>query len=619
MHNKLHHWHPCKQLWCIKTHSSLRSFNFSSSLRLYAMAPALFSKMVLSLSIAVLVLISMVPTTQAEDNCGLGQYVTSSGCKLCPKGTYSDDISKATSCKLCPKNTFAAVRGVVSRKLCLRCPETARSEAGSAECTSCESGFVRSCGKCVRCPPGSYVRRYGDCSCEKCDRNYIASSWNTKYCDRCPDGTVPNANHTKCVPAKCPDGYQHDGYECLPCDYNTYRNGSMLSCQECPFGSVSNNFKRPSPKCTQCPAGSYTTDLLSQTYTFEQVPLCLNCPPNSTTRGTGKLLCRRWGSKCPPYSVMDFDKDCLVCDYNHRVQYSTRTCVPCRDGYAAPRGALKRCLKCRKGATGGYLGECFCKAGLGVNNGERGPCPKGTASSERSNVCLPCRAKNIAPRNGMSQCIACPHGTRTVGTDRTKCVKDPKCGPGFIFRNHDKIANVAPVCVSMRTGCEAGLKRVKWGNRTVCVDSSGNVRCPGGPAFDGVDKCVSCSKSYYLTKPSTSERLICLKCAPNTISQRGTVRSCTQCPKGFSDLDGYITGISFCFCDIGKFIRARDGECVDCPEGFVNNVWNATRCEKCANGYIANDRRKCECLKPKVIDRNGRCVEEVNPLNYSRG
>lgn len=575
--------------------------------------------MLLSFFIVDLVLVTMASTVQPQRNCGLGRYVTSRGCELCPKGTYSDDRSNATSCKLCPENTYASVRGLVSKTLCLRCSRTEVSPAGSAECTPCQSGFVRTCNKCVRCPPGTPVLGYRSCSCGKCDRNYIAPDWNTKYCDRCPDGTVANANHTKCNPVRCPDGYYFDGYECFPCEYNRYRNGSMLLCEECPFGTVTNNLNGPNPKCIQCPAGSYTTDLLPQTNTFEQSPLCLKCPPNSTTRGAGKSLCRRWGSKCAPNSVVDFDKDCLACDYNQRVQYSTRTCVPCREGYAAPRGALKRCLKCAKGATGGYFGKCFCKAGFGMQNGVCRPCLKGTVSPENANECLPCWSISVAPRNAMSQCTACPHGTRTIGKDRTKCVKDPKCGPGSILRNHDSIANVAPSCVSMRTGCEAGLERVKLRGRTVCVDRSGKVACPSGSVFDNVNKCVSCTNSRYLSKSFPQGRLVCKKCGAGTISQGGTVRSCTQCPEGFSTSHEYDRDISYCYCDAGKYIRANTGACENCPEGSVNNAWNATHCEKCANGYIASNRKTCECIGLKVIDRDGNCVEDPNRLDYPPG
>lgn len=550
--------------------------------------------------------------------CDVGRYATPTGCKKCPKGTFNGKLSNATSCNPCKEGTYAEKRGTVSSQLCLECPPDSVSPAGASSCKRCTDGYVRACDNCVRCPPGTEIRPFGSCGCEKCsDRSYYAPDWNTDFCIPCPYGLVASDDHTKCVPADCGDGYEFDGYECIPCEYNTYRKGNMTQCEECPFGLVTNDFSGPNSDCIICPAGSYTTDSVSQTFTFESVPFCLNCPANTTTRAAGQTLCRRIGSPCAPNSVKDFDGDCKTCDYNHRFKYKTRTCVPCSKGYYAPRGALKQCLKCPHKSTAGLYGRCGCNAGLGLRNGTCQPCAAGTASGFFSNECTPCSPGQIAPREGMPSCIDCPEGTRTVRTDRTKCVAIPKCKPGFIFSNMF-LPFADPECISVRSGCVEGLKRVTRKRTTVCVDAERGVVCPPGSVYDNVSKCIACGLSYYVKKAPLSDLLKCKRCPLGSISPGGAVTSCTACPTGFSVLRNYEEA-DYCFCKTGKYVRQSDGACVRCPTGSVNNVWNNTNCEKCVNGFTQDYvQRECQCVRPKVVNRDGKCVDVTNPIDYER-
>lgn len=564
-------------------------------------------------NVVLLLLLRLVISNSDAAICNLGRYATPNGCRKCPAGTYKSQKSNATSCSPCPEGTYSTIRGLVYEHRCLPCPRESKSLKGSTSCKPCKKGFVRAGKKCARCPPGTSVRHYGTEPCGKCNEGYIALGWNTEYCEGCPYGLVSNFQRTKCIPVDCDPGYEYDGYECVPCDYNKYRNATMERCEECPFGTVTNNFSGPNIECIRCPAGSYTTDLLSQTFTYESVPLCLTCPPNSTTKGVGKTLCRKQGSKCAPNSIEDSDGDCKTCDYNHRMNFKTRTCVPCAERHVSQPGAYKKCVKCQKGAVVGSYGRCVCKDGLGLRNGVCVPCEKGTASGHY-NSCSVCDAGYFAPRKGMTNCISCPEGTRTVGSDRTKCVPTPKCQPGFVFREDF----YGDECKSIRTDCAAGLERIVRKGVHVCVNNERKIVCPPKSVFDNVSKCIACGNGFYIANLPESTRLRCKKCPFRSISEGGNSTSCTPCPAGFSASD-YYDDLSYCYCKEGKYIRKSDGACMRCPTGSVSRTRNNTRCEKCSNGFTPDYyKRECVCALPNVINHFGKCVKVNDPLEYDR-
>lgn len=295
--------------------------------------------------------------------------------------------------------------------------------------------------------------------------------------------------------------------------------------------------------------------------------------------------------------------------------YHVGTCVPCADGFIAPRGAVKKCTECPRGARSlKEKNKCVCKAGRRSFNGTCVPCEKGTAGGGYRDYCYTCSWGYIAPRSGMSKCERCPKNTTNPGQNSTRCVPIPKCKPGFIFHAISDIwgARADPECISTSEGCTAGLKRVFRKGQSVCVDSVGNVKCPPGSIYDNVSKCIMCDAGKFVTKSLKSSKLRCKYCPENSTSPGGVSTTCRPCPEGF---DSYRS--SYCYCDGGKYIRQSDGVCVRCPTNSVNSVEDNVACKPCVNGLKANAKQhKCICKPPMIFDADGKCVKDNTDIIF---
>lgn len=562
--------------------------------------------------------LAAVETAEIPKTCGPGKYLTSTGCKLCPLRTFSNTRSAATECQQCPNDTYTLRRGVTSRRLCFRCPSKFTSNQSTPKCSPCPTNHIGKCGRCVNCPPGTYINDYRNCTCEKCSSNEFTSTSNKLRCEQCPTGLIATSSGTSCKSPGCAPGYSYDGYECLPCEYNTFRNGNMSTCEECPTRTVTGTFTAGS-KCYKCPPGQYITDYAPQGSTYEQTPLCFSCPPNSTTIGYSKPLCRASRGKCPPNSFVDRQEDCQVCPYNHRVNLKTRRCVPCPDGYAAYSGAMETCIKCPDGATGGLFGRCECKEGYMSHNGQCIPCPIGTSTDAGADYgCNPCADGYIAPREGMTRCLKCPKGLGIVDTNRTRCTAIPKCPTGYIYRKPLNLYYAQATCVSTQSGCFPGTRPVIRRGKVLCVNSKGEVVCPPGSLFDKDNMCISCGPMYYAVKAKGSPRRTCQRCPNGSYSFGGNATSCTHCPSGFSILEGLPEDF-ICTCPSGNYIQSDNGACVRCPLGTESDPSDPHKCQPCTKGFSLTSRydRYCGCKRPNVINGTGFCVPDDSPmLNY---
>lgn len=547
-------------------------------------------------------------TTKPSSTCGLGLYVTSTGCKLCPLMTYSDTNSSDTACKQCPDDTYTLSQGAVTESLCLECPQNSTSKKGDNKCSPCPKHFVGKCGRCVRCPVGTYIDILSGCKCLKCSHTEIAPNQNSMECEVCPEGLVANEKRTKCILPGCPLGYSHDGYACQPCEFRRYRNKTMATCETCPFGTVGDSY-RAARKCVLCPPGEYISDIAPQSRTFDGASYCIPCPPNSTTNGYGKPLCRAINGNCPPNSFLDNENDCQICDFNHRVDYKSRTCVRCPDGYASNQGVADRCQKCPLGATGVYRGRCECKPGRMFINGKCQLCPPGT--SYLGSSCYQCEPGYIAPRSGMLECLKCPTGLITVGNDRTRCRPVPSCPKGFFHSFPLEVPYAKHQCVSTRSRCPPRSDAVITNGALLCKNSSGNVVCPPGFFYDNVNLCQqNCRSKYYLTKSGSSKRLSCRQCPRGTYSVGPNAKNCKKCPPGFLGSNQSIRG-STCFCPAGRYIQRRTGACVKCPPGMITDSSDSYKCRECENGFsLVSYSTECVCESPKVLNGTGFCVHD---------
>lgn len=562
-------------------------------------------------------------------------------CVKCLPGYYSA-IVNATACTPCPAGSYTPFRGVRLRHLCLPCRTNEISDRGSSTCRPCPRAHV-SCvhgGKasCVRCPAGSFINPYG-CKCEKCPEDSISALPNSFQCTRCRNSWQwpQQPKRTRCLTSACKPGFYHDGYGyCEPCNYNTFRNSSMKVCQECPFGTATNNFNGPNARCERCPPGSYLTDYAPQTTTFEQVTYCAKCPEGWTTLGFGKTLCHKSGTspakRCPANSFVDEDGDCQVCGVNYRVDLARKRCVKCPTGQVSSGGVQTRCDRCpgagqRASGEGvvslGFSGTCECPHGteLVSARGEQPRCRKclrGTVPISLSGGCIKCPYDQTTRLvNGIRTCVPCPPGKIITTTAAGKiCVKPKQCAKsGFIPAPPGRPRFFRPgVCVSGVTGCPIGARPAWRGRNMLCENvRTRKIVCPSADthAFDGRSKCVSCGVNQFLKRNSDGV-LSCVRCRENEVSRGGRVTACSKCLNGFKRV--YTRGR--CVCPIGWYVK-KNRRCVRCKNGTWNDKANARSCKKCDEdkGFVlttpsGNGRRRCVCPKGRVVTVGGRCVKD---------
>lgn len=558
-----------------------------------------------ALPFLVLVTIVSIPEAQTKSvkNCPLGHFVSGDTCRKCPPGTYQELAeTKVTKCTPCPNNTYTPFHGVVSSTLCIPCPLDETSTKGSVRCTKCPKGEVGACGKCMRCPAGTIIDT-SQCKCDPCtDKSYVSTEANKDGCTDCPWGFRANGDHSKCVIAKCKDGFNWNGYECIPCVYNRFRSGSMLLCEECPWGTYTNNLHGPNTECNKCEPGEYVTDLLPQTSMSKDIPKCKKCPEKSTTVGFSKPFCRKKGESCPPNTFEDAEGDCNLCDVNHRVDTKKKKCVPCEENSASPRGVRTKCVACLPGEMPDSYGLCTCSDRYSRQDGVCSLCPAGTYGLH--GYCRPCE-KGFVSKEGSDACTSCPEGTTTFD-GRNKCEPIPSCQIGFIagllvqyFHNYWE-----ETCISGTTGCPSIDHRVKKiGRRLFCVNQKGKVVCPPDQVFNGKNKCINCLEGEVLSM--RKGKLVCKRCPTGSTSSSKVARKCTSCG------EGYLKELGFrakCVCDSGRFVNDK-GNCERCPEGFVYNSSDRNTCIKCENGFTPmNQGSYCGCANPKVVNSEGKCI-----------
>jgi len=120
--------------------------------------------------------------------CEAGKYCQNNLMYNCRKGTYSPEGS--SGCVLCPRGTYSNKEGSSS---CDKCPAGYSSFPGREECYKCPQGtYSPNMGSlCLNCPPGT-ISDKGATSCYKCPSGRIVDKGICKLCDNgkyaSPDG-----------------------------------------------------------------------------------------------------------------------------------------------------------------------------------------------------------------------------------------------------------------------------------------------------------------------------------------------------------------------------------------------------------------------------------------------
>ncbi len=601
--------------------------------------------------------------TKQEYSCGAGYYWDNNTetCTLCEAGTYSG--SGELFCTACPYGYFSDKQGSTACQICPTGWTTSSNKATTCDICAegyekknnscvpvCNAGYVFKSGSCQACPKG-YFSNKGDDSCTPCPKGYSTSETGSYTCNICDTNYVYSNYHKKCIPQSesCVSGQYWNGTACTNCPVGTHNSNpynSSTSCEQCPQGSYADTegsaYCSPCPRgsttdivgatskaqcnhcavgyefngsecvllchdgqfwngtaCTDCPAGSYSNQLIYK----EFVPsYCEKCSPGTYNESTGQTSC---SGTCPTNATSPIGatsiNDCsckdgfsssgsgasLTCTARCSAgQYwDGSTCANCAAGTYSDAGATScetclsgtysvagssTCTPCPTGYSTSTSGspECdVCADGYQRNGSNCEICPAGSYSNNYSwwlgslsSQCTLCPKGKYSISDGSAYCTECPTGYTTSGTGSTSESACSECDDGY--------TKIGSECIPNNRTCSAGQH---W-NGSACVSCSA-----GTYSLAGSTQCIDCPKGSYSSTPGSS--------------------SCTACSVGYTTMGHASTSASACsICADGY--QSDGTTCVlykqTCGDGYYYNGYN---CEKIPDhGQKSDtDKRGWEC------------------------
>ena len=497
--------------------------------------------------------------TQCTTGCNEGQYLTSSGCKNCGDGEWSNGGSVIV-CSACPAG-YACKNGVKTQ-----CTGKEYSSGGRSQCLTCEGVVLKNDkGENTGCDNNPCIgdTYLEDGVCKKCSlltgKYYCTPDHKKALCNYTVDST-----HTKCentnVNMRCAlNGVTTGRYlsngTCIDCPspykYSQDNNsGGLGSCYaNVPAGSVL-NFTGSSGFITACPTDTYSED--NNNVYYGGSTRCISC---STLTGNyyctpdhKKALCNgtvnATHTKCENTNV---NMRCALNGVTTGRYLSNGTCIDCPSPY-----------KYSQDNNSGGLGSCYANvpAGSVLNfTGSSGfitACPTDTYSEDNNNVYY----------GGSTRCISC-----STLTGNYYCTPDHKkalCN-GTVNATHTK-------CESTNANIQCALNGVTTGrylSNGVCIDCPYPYKYSKDNNSSGLSSCyakVSAgnflnfngSTGYILTCPADTYSE-----DSNSVYYGGSTR-CISCST--------LTGNYYCTPDHKKavcnyLVNQNHTKCIDCPTG----------------------------------------------------
>ena len=447
--------------------------------------------------------------------------------------------------------------------LCKKCTVHSTYNNITKECI-CDSGYVKSLGRCVRNCNAYENWVDGKCICKP---GYNLIGYN---CGVCPPQLHYDATYRICR-QECLHNEVWDplirACRCLPAFY--YVNGV---CSQC---NMTNQVYNQESGCCDCIEGYHK--IHGQGCKGQCVPKCnVNedwvgdrcvCKP-------GFYLINNFCTKCPEGQFYDiYTSQCRVkCSTNQVYDHDSSRCV-CARGYYLVQGACSRCMD---GETyDEFTQTCRRVPCLGLNE----------YFSEVTQQCI-CKTPYVRVRG---VCTLCPPGyyyDHYAG----QCL----CKPGY-----KQVGGLCePLCkwdqeyVNGRCQCRNGWDLV--GDR--CVEPGWN--CPPNAVLDKAKKCCVCAPGYAVIGGRCSSYEYCginanlrygqCECKPGYFWIRG---SCQSCPANSA-----YNGVS-CECILG-YVRNVNGECV--VSNFIPNCYKNERYDSAL--------KACVCVAGTQF-LNGQCIE----------
>jgi len=508
--------------------------------------------------------------------CLEGEYIyttaSEASCKPCSAGYACPGDGTVTECT---GNTYA----VAGSTECSECPTGTKPNVGHTACEQivCKSGEYLFGNECKPCPAGSACS--GDGTVTECTGNTYAVAGSTE-CSECATGTKPNSDHTACENIVCESGKYLLGNECVECPAgyacpgdgtvtectgNTYSTDGMMTCSECPVGTVSVDNHTACESCPAgyaCPGDGTVTECTGNTYAVAGSTECSECPVGTKPNGN-HTACEQ-----------------IVCESGEYL--SGNECKPCPAGYeCSDDGSVTECT----GNTYSTDGMMTCSE-----------CPVGTVSVDNHTACESCPAGYACSDDGtVTECTG-----NTYSTDgMTTC---EECGEGKIAVDNHTACESCPAgyaCPGDGTVTECTGNTYSTDGMTICKEC--------GEGKIAVDNHTACEFPY----PDTGERCF----APHAVlaerhwdKMSGLFAECIvkECESGYH-VEANMCLLDIAPCELAHGVGEREwnhnlskwGECVPtkCDPGYTSdpmqgNVLNTNnQCVECRNMYGANGER----------------------------
>ena len=334
---------------------------------------------------------------------------------------------------------------------------------------SCSQGMYLNHGKCVHCPHNTYTPTRGRLT----------------SCYDCPDGSTSPPNSSNCI---CEKGSYWLEDSCSPC------TSDICNCSK---GLIWNGDDIVKGTCVPCEPG---------TYRGENMDLCKECPPGSTsTEGQDYCVCR---------AGMFWDGT---------------SCVECEVGTVSQAGA-RRCISCPSGITSSD-----------INTSE-------TISSNRLFCDCPDGQIWSWENETSGNCTSCPSGTYKKSMQNYQGTNENSIqnysGTNDNFVQEYRGTNDSSRRNYLETNDISEQNHLEQDSCTACPAEASSVT--------GSSSCICPEGTIW-----SETKLNCVNCNSEQVSQAGSLK-CTDCPEGRED------GAT-CLCPAGwvwSWIEKERGECL---------------------------------------------------------
>ena len=498
-------------------------------------------------------------------------FNTSRTCDKCPSNCeecYYDQNLLRTRCNRCFSRYTLNAQGTCT--FCGRgCEYCSLDINDKPRCSFCQSGYDLIDGKCLKCPP----------YCKKC---HLDESLDEFICDECFSYSAMDSKKECHI---CPEN-------CIACEFN---QRGELKCTSC--------YKKYYSRYSYDQSNNYFYELDAQSICRECPDQCLDC---FWKESKNDFVCRNcyYGyalkdDDCLECStISELGPGCESCSYGTDNKFLCHSCInrnyaestntyECIDNTDSNNKQLFGCLRAiYNSATREY--ECYiCKPEfIPILNEHRclppemadlhSDCREANNIGTKSNPifsCLSCKNyllnTNVTDHRGADDCyvsdeelILCQKATK----DETGKLQCNKCKGNFEFIFSDTY------------------------NRNIC-----NKKCKQN-SFNKNFWCYACDDKYF-GNPGCLEEKGC-----EYISDNDQL-NCNECNVGYFQ---YTYGQCFQCKEIDKY----------CKECHFNETANRFECEKCIDGYLVNENKRCQIITcdeyPEVMPGCVICSDKLN-------